>query len=212
MITSLMRGRRKWYLAGGGVLLIGAAALGLTGQLGRWRDPTGLPPELSAASLQARAENPRAMMETMHETMQRTDLTDAQREEVMHRMREVWQKRLDSRIDEYVAATDDQKQAILDRRIDEMQNEMQEREAQHERMERPQGPPQGRHRPDFASMTPQQRKSRAESRDPDRMARNMAYFAALRARAQERGIQLHGPGGRGFGGPGGPGGHGGPRP
>jgi hypothetical protein len=51
-------------------------------------------------------------------------------------------------------------------------------------------------RPDFAAMSPQERKTRSESRDPDAMARRMAYFQALRARAAERGIPMpSGPGG-----------------
>jgi hypothetical protein len=210
MITFLTSGRRKWYLTGGGgLLLIAAAALGLNGQFGRTQDPAGLPPDL-VQKLQASSADPHAMRETMHETMQRTDLTDAQREEIMHRMREAGRQRFDKRVDEYMAAADDQKQAILDRQIDEMQAEMREHE-ERDQAEPPRGPREGRHRPDFASMTTQQRKSRSETRDPDRMARNMAYFSALRARAAERGIQMpHGPGpGAGGHGPGGPGG---PRP
>lgn len=39
----------------------------------------------------------------------------------------------------------------------------------------------------------EQRKERFESRDPDSRARRMAYFSALQARAQQRGIQLSGP-------------------
>ena len=58
-------------------------------------------------------------------------------------------------------------------------------------------------------MTREDRKERSESRNPDKVARRMAYFSALRKRAQEKGIDMFpsrgpgGPGGRG--GPGGPG-------
>jgi hypothetical protein len=211
MMTSLTSGRRKWYLAGGGAVLIMtvAATLGLTGQFKRADDPFGLPPELSAESLQARADDPQAMWQTMHDTMQRTDLTDKQREELMRRMRGIWQQRMDQHVDEYFSAPDGQKQAVLDRHIDEMQARMREHEAQHER-EQAEGQHERRdrpHRPNFANMTAQERKNRSESRNPDRTARRMAYFSALRARMAERGIEMpHGPGGRG------PGWRGGPRP
>ena len=52
-------------------------------------------------------------------------------------------------------------------------------------------------------MTQQERKTRAESRNPDQAAQHMAYFSALRARATARGIQMPfggGPGGGGGGG------------
>ena len=206
MLTSLTSGRRKWFLAGGGVLVMTAAAWGVTVYFRPAPDPLGLPPELSAMNLKAKAADPQALMQTMHDTMARTDLTDAQREEVMHRMRGVWQERLDQRMKEYfAAAAAEEKQAILDRQIDEMQQEMKEREARRAEMERdraqhPRDPNHPR-RPDFASQTPQERKTRAESRDPNAMARRMAYFSALRARATERGIQMpFGPGG-GRGGP-----------
>lgn len=48
--------------------------------------------------------------------------------------------------------------------------------------------------------TREQQKMRTESRDPDQSARRMAYFTALRKRAEQRGIQMptfgRGPGGR----------------
>ena len=56
-------------------------------------------------------------------------------------------------------------------------------------------------------MSRSERKERSESRNPDQMARRMAYFSALQKRAAERGVQM--PFGRG-GRDGGPG-RGGPR-
>lgn len=69
------------------------------------------------------------------------------------------------------------------------------------------GPGMGRGAPSRA-----ERKQRMESSNPDREARRMRYFNAIRERAKERGIEMGGPGGRGGrgGGPGrGPGGPGG---
>jgi hypothetical protein len=215
MLASLISGQRKWYLAGGGALLVAAAALGVTAHFVSAKDPAGLPPELSTKSLQANADNPQKLQEIMHDTMQRTDLSDEQRREAMHRMREVWQQRMEKRINEYfVAATADQKQAILDRQLDEMQEEMKAREAQREEMERQreewrrQHERDGQqHRRSFADLPVQEQKTRFEARSPDAAARRRVYFQALRARATERGIQM--PWG-GFGGRGGPPGRFGP--
>ena len=213
MLSSLTTGRRKWYFAGSGVLLVAAAAWGVTGYYGRTHDPAGLPPELSRENLKAISADTQKMMETMHDMWQRTDLTEEQQREAMRRMRELGEARMDQRIQEYVTASADQKQAIIDRHIEEMQKEREQREAQREQMDRqhdpnrPRDPNQARdpnrpRRPDFASMSPQERKTRSESRDPDKQAQRMAYFSALRARATERGIQMPwGPPGAGRGGP-----------
>jgi hypothetical protein len=218
MFTSLTSGKRKWFLAGGGVLLISAAAWGVTSHFRPAADPLGLPPELSPESLKAASAEPQKLRETMHATMERTDLTDAQRDEARRRMREVWEAQQDQRMQEYFAAAEAEKQAILDRQLDEMQKMMQEREAHRAEMEREHAArerdPNHPRRPEVASMSPQERKTRAESRDPNATARRMAYFQALRTRAAERGIQMpFGPGGGPGhgGGPGGPwGGRGGP--
>jgi hypothetical protein len=213
MLASLISGQRKWYLAGAGLLLVVAAALGVTAHFVGAGDPAGLPPELSPKNLQASAADPQKLWQTMHDTMQRTDLSDEQRREAMHRMRELWQQRMDQRINAYFTAAADQKQAILDRQLDEMLEAMKAREAQRAEMERQRAERQqeherdGQHRPNFATMTVQEQKARSESRDPDSAARRRAYFQALRARAAERGIQM--PWG-GFGGHGGPPGRGGP--
>lgn len=216
MLPAFMTGNRKWWSLGGGSLLLAAAAtVALVGPFRPAADPFGLPPELSEASLKARAADPPSMMDTMRSTMERTDLSDEQREEIRRRMREAWQAQLDQRVDEYYAAAAEQKQEVLDRHLEEMQRATQEREARREEANEPREPRDERRRPDFASMTRQQRKARAESRDPDRAARQMAYFSALRARAEERGVRMpFGPGGGRFGGGpgGGPGGgRGGPR-
>ncbi len=205
MFTSLTIGHRKWYLAGAGVLVVAGAALGVTAHFVGARDPAGLPPELSPQNLQANADDPQKLGQIMHDTMQRTDLSDEQRREALHRMRELWQQRMDQRINEYfAAAAADQKQAILDRQLDEMQEEMKAREAQRaameqQREERQQRERDGQRRPNFGSLSVQEQKARAESRNPDSAARRRAYFQALRARAAERGIQMPwgGPGGHG---------------
>jgi len=199
-----MTSRRVWLVAGSGLLVAAAAgAWGLSSRTGHAPDPTGLPAELSRENLKAQsAADPDKLRETMHETMQRTDLTEDQRHEIMRRMRELWQAEFDKRINEYMNAPPDQKNAILDKHLDEMQKRMKEEEArrQQEHAQRPPTTQPSQHRPDFASMSPQERKTRAESRNPDQTARHMAYFSALRARATARGIQMPFAGGPGGGG------------
>lgn len=208
MIVPIAMSRRNWLLSGGAALVLVGGAWGLSLRYGRANDPTGLPPELSRENLKAQAANPDQIRTTFENTMQRTDLTEEQRREAMRRMRELWEARQNERMNEYFAAAADQKQAILDRQIDEMQKERQEAEARRAQWEKEHAQQQaqnGQHnndrpRRDFASMTPQERKSRAESRNPDQTAKHMAYFAAVRARMAERGIQMpRGPMGGGGG-------------
>ena len=197
--------RRVWLVAGSGLLVAAAAgAWGWSSRRGPAPDPTGLPAELSRDNLKAQSADPEKLRDTMRETMQRTDLTEEQRREVMRRMREIREAELDKHIKEYMDAPADQKNAILDKHLAEMQKRMKEEQArrQQERAQRPPTTQPSQHRPDFASMSQQERKTRAESRNPDQTARHMAYFSALRARATARGIQMPFGGGPGDGGPG----------
>ena len=171
------------------------------------QDGSGLPENLSLAALTKQAENdPGAMRRTIRETMDREDLTDEQRRQARRNMRRVWQGRLDKNVEEYLAASEEEKQAVLDRQIDEFQERMAEWEKQREarRREREANGEEGRQdRRERGwggrgrSMTRDERKQRSESRDPDRMGRRMAYFSAMRKRMQERGVEMpFGPRGR----------------
>ena len=119
---------------------------------------------------------------------------------------------MDQRMNEYFAAAEPQKLAILDSHLDEMQarvKEFQQRRAQRPQGEsnraapaqpggsaapavsgRPGGP--DRHGPGNSHGQPsrERRKAHSESRNPDSSARRNAYFAALNARAEQRGIQM----------------------
>jgi hypothetical protein len=170
-------------LGGGGVLVVAVAAWGVSGYL---RTPQKPPPP-----------DPMKLMENM----QRTDLTEEQRNELRHNMHEAFQARMDARADEYFTAPAEQKELVLDRQIDEMQKEMkqmEERRRQHqEEEERHAGPTSRPWHRGFANMTPQERKTRSETRNPDQMARHMAYRNAVHARMEQRGIQMpFGPRGR----------------
>lgn len=196
-----------------GLLVVIAAVWGYSAWSGDDKESSAsLPTELSYEALKAEAqkEDPTAFMEKMHQTRQREDLTEQQRREAFDNVRKVWESMLDDRIDEYYAAADDQKNGVLDRQIDEFTEQMERMRAQREQWERERaereaedgeerGPESRRSswRQRFSEMTPQQRKERSESRDPDRTARRMAYFTAVRQRMAERGIEM--PFGRGRG-------------
>jgi hypothetical protein len=186
-------------------------------------EANAVPPELTVEALKTQMDDPGKMMQTMRQTMRREDLTDEQRAEVRRNMREVWQSTMDERVDEYfAAATEKDKNVVLDRQIDEFQERMkewearrQEREREREREREARGrdgdadgqqttesrEERGRRWRRFAgSQTREQRKARSESRDPDRTARRMVYFTAMRKRASERGVEMRwGSHGRGSG-------------
>ena len=172
----------------------------------------GLPEELSLAALKAKSTQPDQLRETMRQLQDRQDLTDEQRLQVRQNMGEVFRSMMDERVSEYFAATAEDKNAVLDRHIDQFQEQMQRWREQREQrkqegqegQEHNQEAWRERMRQWQGGDNPQQRKERSESRSPDETARRMAYFGAIRQRMTERGIEPQwggGPGGR-WGGPG----------
>ncbi|MCH8967001.1 MAG: hypothetical protein IID43_04940 [Planctomycetes bacterium] len=84
-----------------------------------------VPPELTVEALKTQMDDPGKLMQTVRQTMRRDDLTDEQRSEVRRNMREVWQSTMDERVDKYfAAATEKDKNVVLDRQIDEFQERM----------------------------------------------------------------------------------------
>ncbi|MCO6436037.1 MAG: hypothetical protein J5J06_03015 [Phycisphaerae bacterium] len=199
-------GKWKWISVAGVVLAGSVAAVFAIFPVNR-APASSLPPDLQPDALRARMEQ--GGPGTMREIMRRDDLTDEQRRELRDNMRQSWQAAMKERVDEYFDAPDDLKPSVLDKHLDEFMKRVEEW-----RREAPQQPPseaeRDRWRAQFANRTQQERKEQSESRNPDEMARGMAYFSAMRARAQERGIQMPGGPGFGRGGGGGPGGRGGP--
>jgi uncharacterized membrane protein len=168
-----------------------------------------LPEEWSVESLKAKVEEDPGKLREVFEQRGSEDLTEEQRRELRQNLREVHRSTMDTRVDEYFAAAEEDRQATLDRHIDEFQERMKEWEQRRrERQERREQDGERRGPPDWASsQTREERKTESESRDPDDMARRMAYFSAVQERMTERGIETPwGRGGRGPGrGPGGPG-------
>jgi len=206
-----LRSPQSWIIAAALIAVVGGSVWGLS--RGNSKPQVAIPKELSVESLKAQAEaEPARMMTTVRETMRRDDLTDEQRRQIAENMRKVWEDTMRKRVDDYYAAnSEEDKKAILDRQIDEFEERRKELE---ERRKEDAKNGESRDRADrgqpfrgmFGQQTKEERKERSESRDPDRMARQTAYFSAMRERMSERGIKApFGPGG-GFGGPGGPGG------
>jgi hypothetical protein len=233
--------------AAGILLLLSGAVWAVVAWSGGDRHPA-VPKDLTVASLQAQADDPAKIAQTMRDVRERKDLTEEQRREVFHNARQVFEAEMDKSLDEYFTAPPEQKTAVLDRQIDRMQQAMkamgpgggpgwgrrpdgggqpngQRGPRADGQNDRPQGGPGGppgqgneARRQDGQNRgpgggrggmsTPDARKRRSESRDPDRTARRMAFFGAVAARAKERGIQMPFPGGRGpMGGMGGGPGH-----
>jgi hypothetical protein len=198
-----------WIIAVAGAVVLGASVWGITSFAKRTDASPTLPPELTVEGLKAQRGEPGKLMEVMRGAMDREDLTEEQRRQIRENMREVMQSTMRERVDEYFNASEDEKQAVLDRHIDEFQQirEQWERRAKEREKETDE---QRKAREDRrggrSAPTQEERKARSESRNPDQMARGMAYFGAMQARMAERGIKSPGPGfGPGGGGRGGPG-------
>lgn len=201
---------KQWLLGGIVAGLAAVAAVAVVVRAKSGAPESTLPGALQVASLKAQAEsNPGVLRETIRENMQRDDLSDEQQRELASNVRSVFRTLLTERVEEwYAAESQEEKTAILDRHIDEFQARRQEwdrRRAEREKAGKDDEEESGRERMRraFASPSKQERKARSESRDPDQSARMMTYFAAVRSRMTERGMQppVPGPGGRGPWGP-----------
>ncbi len=212
-------------LAGALIAALGGGAWAVVHFTGGAKDAeattAALPEEYTVEKIKASAaEDPAVVMERMRNFMDRTDLTEEQREQARKNMREAMDQMMGQRVDEYFAAkTDDEKNAVLDKHIDEMQKfmkAMEERRRQEEEKEAAEGDDPEKKaerekrreemRKGWANRSQAERKTDSETRDPNKSAQRMAYFGAMMRRSAERGIQMPrfgGPGGRGMGGPGG---------
>jgi hypothetical protein len=186
------------------VVMLGAGAgvWGLTRSRGEPEPPkVAVPKEFEVETL--KQADPRQGFDVMRQAMERQDLTDEQRRQIGENMREVWEARMDQRIDEYFKAPEDKRKELLDRDIDEMQERWKEMERR--RAENPPDPNREQNRDRMRGMwgggnpSREERKTRSESRNPDQRARRMAYRHAMENRMAERGIQRPQ-----WGGPGGP--------
>ena len=138
----------------------------------------------------------------------REDLTEEQRETLFRNAREVREKMMKERMSRYFSAQGEARTAILDEQIDEflaMRKRMEEA-----REEGPSEEERQRMRERWRNRSPpsrEERKENFETAKAEDRSRMMGYFMAVRARMQERGMEMP----RGPGGHGGPGMRGGPR-
>jgi vacuolar-type H+-ATPase subunit I/STV1 len=204
------RSPQSWIITAASIAVVGGSVWALS-RGGNAPAGVAIPRELSVESLKAQAAaEPGRMMNTVRDTMRRDDLTDEQRRQVAENMRKVWEDTMQKRVEEYyAAASDEDRKAILDRQIDEFEQRRKEWEERRKQDEKKAGKDGAERGPGFRGLfgpqSKEERKERSESRDPDKAARQMAYFAAVRERMGERGIKApFGPGGGFGGGPGGP--------
>lgn len=172
-------------------------------------DFSRLSPEQRAAyaqRLMADDVDRRAMFRQGH------DLPEAERQQARQNMREIMQAGMNQRMNEYFQLTTQaQKNAYLDKMIDEMQKRRAEWEQRRQNRPQEERPPAeartdnpsadenanrrgggGRHTP-----SPERVKTRIENRDPYEHAQRMQFFEDMRKRMTERGITppQRGPGG-----------------
>ncbi len=209
--------RKSPWLWGGIVAVVAVAAAGLWYTVVR-ADAAGpqAPKGFRLDDIRATANDPAKAVAKADEFFRRTDLTEEQRRAVFENMHQVMQEQIEHNIDEWMSAAPDQKLAVLDRHIDQMQAFMkemekhragweQQREQERKRREAErnlrgndnQAPddrgPGGHWRQRMS--TPQGRKQATESHDPDQMARHMSYFSAMMGRMKARGMDMpFGPG------------------
>jgi hypothetical protein len=189
----------------GGAALTVASVWGVTRVARRAEAAPSLPKEYTVEALKAKVDDPGAMMGTVREAMRSEELTDEQRRELMGNMREVWRQTMLARVDEYYSAPPEEQVAVLDRHIDRFVEQMKQWEERRKELEKNGELDRERMGQMFTPPTQQERKERSENRNPDQLARTMAYFMAAQSRMSERGIKMPGGfGGRGMGG-GGPG-------
>lgn len=215
----------KGFLAVGTVVLL--AGVGVWAYTGYAGEPEStLPEDLQVEALKKDVEDPGKMMDKMREARRREDLSEEQRRELRDNFRTVFEERMNQQMDVYFTATPEEQVALLDEQIDRFQEQAgdwerrreewrKEREAREKERaangETGEGESEEDRRQSWrdrrANMDRSERKERSETRNPDQMARRMAYFSAIQKRASERGVRMpFGRGGRG-GGPG----RGGPR-
>lgn len=186
---------------------VGGAVWAVAGSHSEKKPTVEIPQQYAVDNLKKMEPGP-GMWDQMRELRDRKDLTDEQRDQIRDNIRSVMEARMKERVDEYYAAKGEDKKKILDKHIDEMQKFREEMEARRKQEgnqaggppgDRPRGEgdrgPGGRGGPGGGSR--EQRMTRTQSRNPDQMAKRMAYMAAVAERMKERGIEAPPFGGRG---------------
>lgn len=118
--------KNRWViLSAVAVLLVGGGAWGLTAYARHKR--SAVPKEFTAVALK-NEQDPGKMFEKVHQAMERTDLTDQQKHAIRENAHDAMESRMEARMNEYFQASGAQKQAVLDRHLNEMVVRMKEME------------------------------------------------------------------------------------
>lgn len=139
----------------------------------------------------------KAPLEETFGRLQSKDLTDEQRAALEQNMRDLMMDDMNQKVDEYLEATEEQRDAIMDRHLDEWQEFMKKMsEYQEKNKDNPEYQEyQERQRTQRGAPSKQDRKQWMEGTSPERMGRMMQYWVKMQARAKERGMDF-GRGGR----------------
>lgn len=175
-------------------------------------DPEAMRAEMEGLTPEQRREKMREHMTQRRQQMEA--LTPEERQVMRDAMRRQGEERMQKQVADYFAMDAEDRLAFLDRQLDAMQNRRgpggPPPDGQRPPRAEGQRPPRegnaegaaGENRPRRGPPTQEQRNSfmreRLESTDPVDRAKQERYFADLRARAAERGIEMRGgPGGGG---------------
>ncbi len=156
-------------------------------------DPETLDSEQGKKKIDITAERMKDMsFAEIMEVMRSKDLTEDERRKLREIGRELMMASVNKNVDEYFDAPLEQREAILDRHMDEWQEFREQMEAyREEHKDDPDDQAEReRERQRWQKRDRQDAKERMEGGDPDRMKRMFAYWGKMRARAQARGIDM----------------------
>ncbi|MCP4247730.1 MAG: hypothetical protein GY778_11835 [bacterium] len=183
-----MPSKRKRILLVGALIAAGGAAWVLLDEPAKEDEGTRVPAAFTAQNIKQKINQPGEMTRLFSSTQFR-ELTDEERRQVGQNKAKAYWQMFEDRVDAYFAADEREREAMLDRHLDELTAQKAQK-AQKGKVDKPQQGqhPKGRKPP----MSKQDRKAKSESANPDQMARMAAYKTALVSRARARGINLGG--------------------
>ncbi|HRX84039.1 MAG TPA: hypothetical protein P5572_03365 [Phycisphaerae bacterium] len=124
--------------------------------------------------------------------MRSADLSEEERHRLQANMQQLIREDMERKVNDYYAAPEEERQAVLDAHIDEMQKFMEEMRAYREKHKDDPDFKEGGGAGGWTPPTTQERKERMESHNPDQIVRMFRYWGAMQQRAQERGISFWG--------------------
>lgn len=173
---------------GAGLIVAGGAAWTIWKVPAKEEQDVPVPVAFDEESIRQKFNKPEEITK-LYSSAQYEALTDEQRRQVDRNKARAYSQMVQDRVDEYFEAGDADREAILDRHLDEFTGQMDRHKKTGEAEEQPW--PQTRKLPKN-TLSRQERKAKSELANPDRMARLMAYKMAIIKRAQARGIDLPG--------------------